>query len=94
MALDTTLPNKAARSLYASAGFDEVAYRPPARGLPGFVALVKPLQLSVDHLAQRLHHPLHLALASARGKNGSASERRATSSQTGNSPSRWPKRSR
>ena len=28
------------------------------------------------------------------GKNGSASERAATSSQTGNSPSRWPKRSR
>ena len=28
------------------------------------------------------------------GKNGSATERAATSSQTGNSPSRWPKRSR
>lgn len=28
------------------------------------------------------------------GKNGSAIERAATSSQTGNSPSRWPKRSR
>jgi ribosomal protein S18 acetylase RimI-like enzyme len=43
VALDTTLPNKPARALYASAGFDEVAYRPPSRGLPGFVALVKPL---------------------------------------------------
>ena len=29
--------------LYAAEGFDEVAYRPAARGLPGFVALVKPL---------------------------------------------------
>jgi len=28
------------------------------------------------------------------GKNGSASDRAATSSATGNSPSRWPKRSR
>ena len=41
--LDTTLDNQAARALYASEGFDEVAYRAPARGLPGFVALVKPL---------------------------------------------------
>jgi ribosomal protein S18 acetylase RimI-like enzyme len=41
--LDTTIDNDAARALYAAAGFDEVAYRAPARGLPGFVALVKPL---------------------------------------------------
>jgi ribosomal protein S18 acetylase RimI-like enzyme len=41
VSLDTALNNKAARSLYLSAGFDEVAYRPPGRGLPGFVALVK-----------------------------------------------------
>ena len=41
VSLDTALDNKAARSLYLSAGFDEVAYRPPGRGLPGFVALVK-----------------------------------------------------
>ena len=39
--LDTTMDNDAARALYARAGFDEVAYRSPARGLPGFVALVK-----------------------------------------------------
>jgi ribosomal protein S18 acetylase RimI-like enzyme len=44
VALDTTLDNKPARSLYVSAGFDEVAYRPPTRALPGFVALVKPLE--------------------------------------------------
>lgn len=43
VALDTTIANGPARTLYASEGFDEVAYRPPGRGLPGFVALVKPL---------------------------------------------------
>ena len=43
VALDTTMNNEAARALYARAGFDEVAYRPAARGLPGFVGLVKPL---------------------------------------------------
>jgi ribosomal protein S18 acetylase RimI-like enzyme len=43
VALDTTLDNRAARALYRSAGFDEVAYRPPTRTLPGFVALVRPL---------------------------------------------------
>jgi ribosomal protein S18 acetylase RimI-like enzyme len=43
VALDTALENEAARALYASEGFEEVAYRPPARGLPGFVALVKEL---------------------------------------------------
>lgn len=41
VALDTALSNEPARSLYRSAGYDEVAYRPPGRGLPGFVALVK-----------------------------------------------------
>jgi ribosomal protein S18 acetylase RimI-like enzyme len=43
VALDTALDNRGARSLYLEAGFEEVAYRPPARGLPGFVALVKEL---------------------------------------------------
>jgi GNAT superfamily N-acetyltransferase len=43
VALDTTLDNAAARALYASAGFGEVGYTPPAHGLPGFVALVRPL---------------------------------------------------
>lgn len=41
--LDTTLDNDIARTLYASEGFDEVAYRPPTGRLPGFVALVKQL---------------------------------------------------
>jgi GNAT superfamily N-acetyltransferase len=43
VALDTTIPNKVARAVYAREGFDEVAYRPASQGLPGFVALVKPL---------------------------------------------------
>ena len=43
VALDTTLNNDAARALYAAEGFDEVAYRPGGAWLPGFVALVKPL---------------------------------------------------
>jgi ribosomal protein S18 acetylase RimI-like enzyme len=43
VSLDTSLDNEPARALYQEAGYDEVAYRPPARGLPGFVALVKPL---------------------------------------------------
>jgi GNAT superfamily N-acetyltransferase len=43
VALDTTIPNEVARALYAREGFDEVAYRPAGRGLPGFVALVKRL---------------------------------------------------
>jgi ribosomal protein S18 acetylase RimI-like enzyme len=43
VALDTSLDNKPARALYLSAGYQEVAYRPPGRTLPGFVALVKEL---------------------------------------------------
>jgi ribosomal protein S18 acetylase RimI-like enzyme len=43
VALDTAMSNEPARTLYASEGFDELDYRPPGRGLPGFVALVKPL---------------------------------------------------
>jgi ribosomal protein S18 acetylase RimI-like enzyme len=41
--LDTAMNNEGARALYAAAGFDEVADRAPARGLPGFVALLKPV---------------------------------------------------
>jgi ribosomal protein S18 acetylase RimI-like enzyme len=43
VALDTSMNNEGARALYAAAGFDEVAYRAPGRGLPGFVGLVKPV---------------------------------------------------
>ena len=43
VALDTALDNRGARSLYLGAGYEEVAYKAPARSLPGFVALVKEL---------------------------------------------------
>jgi ribosomal protein S18 acetylase RimI-like enzyme len=43
VALDTAMNNEGARALYAATGFDEVAYRAPARGLPGFVALLRPI---------------------------------------------------
>lgn len=43
VALDTTVTNDAARALYAAEGYREVAFRPPGRDLPGFVALVKRL---------------------------------------------------
>jgi ribosomal protein S18 acetylase RimI-like enzyme len=46
VALDTTMSNEGARALYAAAGFDEVAYRAPSRSLPGFVALLKPVDRS------------------------------------------------
>jgi hypothetical protein len=44
---DALLGRRAGRvppALYAREGFDEVSYRRAARGLPGFVALVKPLR--------------------------------------------------
>jgi ribosomal protein S18 acetylase RimI-like enzyme len=44
VALDTAVGNSEARALYARAEFEEVAYRPARRGLPGFVALVKRLR--------------------------------------------------
>jgi ribosomal protein S18 acetylase RimI-like enzyme len=44
IALDTSLDNRAARALYLSEGFEEVAYKPAGHGLPGFVALVKALR--------------------------------------------------
>jgi ribosomal protein S18 acetylase RimI-like enzyme len=43
VALETALENKPARALYLGAGYEEMAYRPAARGLPALVALVKPL---------------------------------------------------
>ena len=44
LALDTSLDNKPARALYLAEGFEEVAYKPAGRGLPGFVALIKELE--------------------------------------------------
>ena len=44
VALDTWIDNKPARSLYVSAGFEEVAYTPALSGLPGGVSLLKELR--------------------------------------------------
>jgi ribosomal protein S18 acetylase RimI-like enzyme len=44
ISLDTSLDNKPARSLYVGTGYEEVAYRPAGRRMPGFVALVKELR--------------------------------------------------
>jgi ribosomal protein S18 acetylase RimI-like enzyme len=41
LALDTAASNGAAQALYESVGFQVGERRPPARGLPGFVAFVK-----------------------------------------------------
>lgn len=41
VALDTWVDNRAARALYLSAGFEEVAYTPALSGLPGGVSLLK-----------------------------------------------------
>lgn len=46
VALDTTVDNRAGRALYASAGYSEVASRPPLPGLPAFLGLVRPLSTS------------------------------------------------
>lgn len=43
IALDTWIDNRPARALYLSAGYEEVAYSPAARGLPGGVSLLKEL---------------------------------------------------
>jgi GNAT superfamily N-acetyltransferase len=44
LALDTWQGNHAARSLYLEAGFEEVAFTPPAGVMPGGVSLVKRLE--------------------------------------------------
>lgn len=44
LALDTFVDNHPARALYLDAGFHEAASRPPARGLPGSVVLVRSLR--------------------------------------------------
>jgi len=43
VALDTWIDNRPARALYLSAGYEEVAYTPAVRGLPGGVSLLKEL---------------------------------------------------
>jgi ribosomal protein S18 acetylase RimI-like enzyme len=93
VALDTGLHNEPARALYEDAGYErrEIRRAPSeaiadAIGGPGFVGYLKTVASAP---ATRAPWP-----SVSSGKNGSAIERAATSSQTGNSPGRWPKRSR
>ena len=86
-----------ARALYEAYGFGEREIRRApddrtarALGGPGLRRLP---QGRVEH-APAPRRPRRPAPSVISGKNGSAIERAATSSQTGNSPSRWPKRSR
>jgi len=43
VSLETALDNVSARALYAAAGFRELDSRPPRAGLPGLVALARPV---------------------------------------------------
>jgi ribosomal protein S18 acetylase RimI-like enzyme len=93
VALDTGLQNRPARELYEAAGYREREVRRAptdatarAIGGPGFGGYLKRLR-SASATA-----PTCPSVIS--GKNGSAMERAATSSHTGNSPGRWPNRSR
>ena len=94
VALDTGLHNEPARALYERVGFRqrEIRRAPSprvARGdrRPGVRRLLQAAVSSASATCATWPSVM-------RGKNGSAIERAATSSQTGNSPSRWPKRSR
>ena len=81
-------------ALYAAEGFDEVAYR-PRPGLPGFVrSSSRSTSALAPSTARSASTTRSTSALGQLGKKGRASERRATSSHTGNSPSRWPKRSR
>ena len=94
VALDTGIENRAARALYERSGFTGRGLRPApseriarAVGGSGFVGYVRE--------RARARPPRGATWSCViPGKNGSASERSATSSQTGNSPGRWPNRSR
>jgi ribosomal protein S18 acetylase RimI-like enzyme len=98
VALDTGLDNAPARALYERAGFaaENVREAPgPAAARPlggrGFIAYNRPVRPSTDASASDTRATWPSVMA---GKNGRASDRAATSSHTGNSPGRWPKRSR
>ena len=94
--LDTGLHNDAARALYEAAGYRtrEVRRGAQRRGRgrgrrPRVHRLLQARVTVVTASATRATWPSVIS-----GKNGSATDRAATSSQIGNSPSRCPKRSR
>ena len=96
LALDTGLQNQPARALYEAYGFGEREIRrapndKTARALGGRLRRLP--QSGVEHGLQRVGDSATWPSVIS-GKNGRAIDRAATSSQTGNSPSRWPKRSR
>ena len=97
VALDTGIENRAARALYERTGFTPSALRPApderiarAVGGSGFVGYVK----RAMHARERLGDARDLRLGHLPGRTAARATRAATRSQTGNSPGRWPKRSR
>ena len=95
ISLDTGLHNEAARALYEAPGFR--AARDPPRAEPTRSRRDRRprlRQLPQATVSERLGDLRRTWPSVIAGKNGSAIERAATSSQTGNSPSRWPNRSR
>ena len=91
VALDTWIDNKPARALYVSSRLRGGGLHARAQRAAGWRVAAEGAALSSSRSvsATRVTWP-----SVSSGKNGSASERAATSSHTGNSPSRWPKRSR
>ena len=89
----TGLPGRSTRRAASAARARTRAGPPAARAIggDGFVSYFKPSRRSRARAPRRPAPPGPSVIA---GKNGSATERAATSSQTGNSPGRWPKRSR
>ena len=92
VALDTGIENRAARALYQRSGFSQRGLRPVpdersarAIGGSGFVGYLKTPDLSAAASASATRSTWSSRMA---GKNGSASERAATASATGNSPGR------
>ena len=94
--LDTGLHNDAARALYEAHGLpharDPASAQRRGRGRGRRPRLHRLLQARVTAISASATRATWPSVIS--GKNGSATDRAATSSQTGNSPSRWPKRSR
>ena len=94
LALDTADRNTGAQALYEAFGMHRTEETPPARRDPRVDRLRQ--ATGVARRARRVSASATCATSDSLspGKNGSARQRRAASSAFGNSPSRWPKRSR